>query len=116
MASPLPAVQFILFGCIAGLTVYNAAQMALLIWEKRRFVVSRPPLAFALLTVLFFIVEQFGVGGNVEFYDRYVLQIAPFLGMIAFSLTPRLGPTRLLTLAAMDVFAHIMLWSHAFSG
>jgi hypothetical protein len=116
MASPLPAVQFILFGCIAGLAVYNATQMALLIWGKRHFVVSCPPLTFALLTVLFFAAEQFGVGGNVQFYDRYVLQVAPFLGMIAFSLTPRLGLTRLLTLAAMDVFVHVMLWSHAFSG
>ena len=116
MASPRPAAQFILFGCIATLTVYNAAQMALLIWEKRQFLLSCPPLTFALLAVLFFIVEQFGVGGNVEFYDRYVLQIAPFLGVIAFSLTPRLGLTRLLILAAMDVFAHVMLWSHAFSG
>jgi hypothetical protein len=73
-------------------------------------------LTFAVLTVVLFIVEQMGVGGNVPLYDRYLLQIAPFLGVIAFSLVPRLDLFRLLALAAMGVFAHVMLWSHAFSG
>jgi len=116
MASPLPARQFILLACIAALAVYNAILVGLLLWTKRHTLLSCPGMTFAVLTVVSFIVEQMGVGGNVPLYDRYLLQIAPFLGVIAFSLVPRLDLFRLLALAAMGVFAHIMLWSHAFSG
>jgi hypothetical protein len=114
MGSRLPAGKFILLGGIAALTVYNVIVLALLLWEKRHSALSCPPVIFALLTVVFFIVEQLGVGGNVPFYDRYLLQIAPFLGIIAFSLIPRLGFARLLSLAAMNVVGHVMLWSHVF--
>jgi hypothetical protein len=114
LASRLPAGQSILIGSITALTVYNAFMMGLLIWQKRQIVLSCPPIIFALLTVVFFIVEQLGVGGNVPLYDRYLLQIAPFLGMIAFSLIPRLGFSRLLTLAIMNAAAHVILWSHVF--
>ena len=110
----LPMGDFVLLGCIAALTVYNAVVIGQLVWDRRDSVLSCPPLIFAMLTVVFFIVEQLGVGGNVPFYDRYVLQIAPFLGIIAFSLIPRLGFARLLTLAAINVLAHVMLWRHAF--
>jgi hypothetical protein len=114
MGSRLPGGEFILLGSIAALTVYNAVVMGLLLWEKRHSVLSCPPVIFALLTVVFFIVEQLGVGGNVPLYDRYLLQIAPFLGIIAFSLIPRLGFSRLLTLGVMNAAAHIILWSHVF--
>jgi hypothetical protein len=114
MGARLPMGDFVLLGSITALTVYNAVVIGLLLWDRRDTVLSCPPLIFAVLTVVFFIVEQLGVGGNVPFYDRYVLQIAPFLGIIAFSLIPRLGFARLLTLAAINVLAHVMLWSHAF--
>jgi hypothetical protein len=114
MGSRLPGGEFILLASIAALTVYNAVVIGLLLWEKRHSVLSCPPVIFALLTVVFFIVEQLGVGGNVPLYDRYLLQIAPFLGIIAFSLIPRLGFSRLLTLGVMNAAAHIILWSHVF--
>jgi hypothetical protein len=114
VASRLPAGQSILIGSLTALTVYNAIMMGLLIWQKRQIVLSCPPVIFALLTVVFFIVEQLGVGGNVPLYDRYLLQIAPFLGMIAFSLIPRLGFSRLLALGIMNAAAHVILWSHVF--
>jgi hypothetical protein len=114
MGSRLPAGEFILVGGIAALTVYNAIAIALVLWEKRLSLLSCPPVIFALLTMVFFIVEQLGVGGNVPFYDRYLLQIAPFLGIIAFSLIPRLGFARLLSLAGMNLVGHVMLWSHVF--
>jgi len=115
MGSRWPAGKFILLACIAALTVYNAIVIGLLLWESRQTAMSRPPVIFASLTVLFFIVEQLGVGGNVAFYDRYLLQIAPFLGIIAVSLTPRLGFARLLSLAGVNLFGHVMLWSHAYN-
>ena len=114
VASPLPALEFLALACMAALAVYNAVLVGLLLWRKRQVVLSCPPLIFALLTIFFFILEQFGVGGNVLFYDRYVLQIAPFLGIVAFSLLPRLDFARLSILTALGVFAHIVLWSHAF--
>jgi hypothetical protein len=114
IGSRLPAGKFILLGCIAALTVYNAIVIGVLVWQKRNFAQSCSPAIFALLTVVFFVVEQLGVGGNVPLYDRYLLQIAPFLGIVAFSVLPRLGFTRLLALAAMNVVAHVMLWSQAF--
>jgi hypothetical protein len=113
-ASRLPAGEFILFGFIAGLTVYNAIAVGLLLWERRAVVRSCPALLFALLTGLFFVAEQLGVGGNLPMYDRYILQIAPFLGIIAFSLTPQLPSARLVALAAMTVLSQVMLWQHVF--
>lgn len=114
MGSRLPAGEFILLGSIGALTVYNAIVIGMLLWEKRHSALSCSPVIFSLLTVVFFIVEQLGVGGNVPFYDRYLLQIAPFLGIVALWLTPRLGFARLLTLAAMNIVAHVMLWNHVF--
>jgi hypothetical protein len=113
-ASRLPAGEFILFSLIATLTIYNAIEIGLLLWEKREMVLSCPLLLFALLTVVFFIGEQLGVGGNLPLYDRYLLQIAPFLGIIAFSITPRLTSARLLVLAALSAVSHMMLWRYAF--
>jgi len=109
-ASRLPAGDFILFGLIAGLTIYNAITIGLLLREKRDILTSCPPLLFALLTGAFFVVEQLGVGGNLPLYDRYVLQIAPFLGIIAFVLIPQLTSARLLALAAMAAVSQVMLW------
>lgn len=114
MASRLPAGEFILFGLIATLTIYNAIAIGLLLWEKRDTLLSCAPLLFALLTVAFFVVEQVGVGGNLPLYDRYLLQLAPFLGIIAFSLTPRLTSARLLALVALSALSHVMLWRYAF--
>src|SRR5882724_13169422 len=113
-ASRIPAGDFILFGLIAGLTIYNAIIIGLLLWEKRDILTSCPPLLFALLTGAFFVVEQLGVGGNLPLYDRYVLQIAPFLGIIAFVLIPQLTSARLLALSAMAAVSQVMLWHYAF--
>jgi len=113
-ASRLPAGDFILFGLIAGLTIYNAIAMGLLLWEQRDILLCCPPLLFALLVGAFFVVEQLGVGGNLPLYDRYLLQIAPFLGIIAFTLIPQSTSARLLALAAMAAISHAMLWHYAF--
>ena len=64
--------------------------------------------------VILFVGEQIGVGGTVSFYDRYVFQLAPFLGVIAFSLLPQLTKPRLVALAAMLIVSQMMLWRHAF--
>jgi hypothetical protein len=100
------------FGLIAAVAIYNAVAFGLAIWEERRLLSSSPLVTYALLAILLFIAEQFGVGGNVPFYDRYVLQVAPFLGVIAFALLPSLDKARLFTLIALSFFSHVMLWRY----
>ncbi|OLC89852.1 MAG: hypothetical protein AUH86_24715 [Acidobacteria bacterium 13_1_40CM_4_58_4] len=108
-------VDEVLFGLLVAVSIYNAVALCLKLWEQRGLVTSLPVLAFALLIVLFFIGEQFGVGGNIPFYDRYVLQVAPFLGIIAFAMLPVLSNMRLLALAAMSVVSHVMVWRFLFN-
>jgi len=106
----LPAVGIVVFGSIAILITYNAIAVGLLLWEKRQDLLNCPPAIFALLTVFFFVGEQFGVGGNFPFYDRYVLQLAPFLGLIAFFLIPKLTMSRAAALTGMYLLSQEMLW------
>jgi hypothetical protein len=101
---------------IAMVAIYNAISVCSLLWEQRQVLSVCAPAVFALLVVVFFVAEQIGVGGNLPFYDRYVLQLAPFLGLIAFAILPRLTPVRVLALAAMSVLSHVMLWRYAFGG
>jgi hypothetical protein len=115
-ASRLPHGGTVVFAAIAIVVLYNAASVCLLLWEQRHSLSSCAPAVFALLVVVFFVAEQIGVGGNLPFYDRYVLQLAPFLGLIAFTVLPRLTPLRLLALAGLSVLSHFMLWRFAFSG
>jgi hypothetical protein len=113
-ASHVPHGGTVLFAAIAIIVLYNAAATGFLLWEKRQALSSSTPAVFALLVTVFFIAEQIGVGGNIPFYDRYVLQLAPFLGLIAFAILPRLTPGRVFALAGMSVLSHVMLWRFAF--
>jgi hypothetical protein len=112
VASPLPYGRKTLFGIIAVVAVYNAASVCTLLWEQRQMISSCAPAFFALLVIVFFVAEQVGVGGNLPFYDRYVLQLAPFLGLVAFTLLP-LTAARVFALAGMSALSHIMLWRFA---
>lgn len=113
-ASRGPHGDTALFAAIAFVALYNAAAVCLLLWEQRQALSSCAPAVFALLMIVFFVAEQVGVGGNIPFYDRYVLQLAPFLGVLAFAILPQLTPSRLLALGSLSVFSHIMLWRFAF--
>ena len=104
----------VMFGVIVAIAMFNAVALAQTLWESKVALLSRPAAAFALLAVAVFIAEQVGVGGNAPFYDRYMLQIAPFLGIISFAAVPRLGYARLAVLAGMSVLSHAMLWRYAF--
>jgi hypothetical protein len=106
----------LLFASVAFVALYNAVSVCLFLWEQRKTLSSCAPALFALLVIVFFVAEQIGVGGNLPFYDRYVLQLAPFLGILAFFILPRLTPSRLVALAALSVLSHIMLWRFAFGG
>jgi hypothetical protein len=49
-------------------------------------------LVFGIMMLFFFCLEQILIQGNISFYERYMLQIYPFLGIVLFSfikLTPK---------------------------
>ncbi len=100
-------------GAIAAVSIYAAAMTCTALWQHRTIFAEQPPLMFSILTVGFFIAEQFGVGGNIPFYDRYMLQMAPFLGIIAFATFPRVTGARLAVFAAMAAIGQVMLWRFA---
>jgi hypothetical protein len=112
--SRTPKIQLALFSLIVGVTVYNFLAVVWLCWDRRTFILSCPPALFAVLTIVFFIAEQAGVQGNVPFYDRYVIQMAPFLGISAFALLPEFRLPRLLALTTSSLLGHVMLWRYAF--
>ena len=109
----VPAGEFIIFALIAVVTIYNAVALGLQLWSRRASLFSSPLVAFALLAIVFFIGEQVGVGGNMPLYDRYLLQLAPFLGLVAFDVLPGLTLQRLLGLVFLSVVGQGMLWRHA---
>jgi len=112
----LPGGEFILVSLFAVAATYNAIALGSLILEKRATVFSSDHVIFAFLVVMFFIAEQIGVGGNIPFYELYVLQIAPFLGLIAFGLLPQLTTSRIAAIASLSVVSHALLWRHAMGG
>ena len=112
--SRTPRVQSLFFAMIVGATIYNLVAVVLMFWEKRTILFSCPPVAFSILAIVFFMAEQFGVQGNLPFYDRYVIQLAPFLGVAAFALLPKLSMSRLLVLGASSALGQYMLWRYAF--
>ncbi len=76
-------------------------------------ILTRPVVLVSVLFLIFFLMEQVGVGGTMQFFERYVLQAAPFIGMLAFGLLPRLGAWRAGAMLAMLISSHWMLWRFA---
>jgi Dolichyl-phosphate-mannose-protein mannosyltransferase len=111
-----PFGESLLVGLVAAVAIYNGIGVATLLWERRAALLAHPPFVFALFIIVFFIAEQVGVGGTSPFFDRYVLQVAPFLGFIAFSVLPRLTYSRAAALTAMLAVSQVMLWRFAFAG
>ncbi len=114
-AARFPHGAKIVFVLVVVVAIYNSIALGLTLWKQRDVVLSTPPAAFALLTVFVFLLEQFGVGGNIPFYDRYILQVAPFFGVIAFTVLPLLDNARLCALAGLSFVSHIMVWRYVFS-
>lgn len=116
MASGVPHGEFLVIAGLGAVAAYNAIAVAMLLARNRSEIVRAPATAFSLFVVLFFVLEQFGIGGNIPFYDRYVLQVAPFLGIIAFTTLPKLTPWRLIVFGLMALFSHVLLWRNGFGG
>jgi len=114
MASVVPHGEFLVVAGLGATAFYNAVAVAGLLIRNRSELARALAVPFSLFVVLFFVMEQFGIGGNIPFYDRYVLQVAPFLGIIAFSALPKLTAWRLTVFALMVLFSHALLWRNAF--
>jgi hypothetical protein len=115
-ASRIPAGGALLFWLITSVATYNGIGVCLLLRGERSRLRTCVPVVFALFVVFFFIAEQFGVGGNIPFYDRYVLQLAPFLGLIGFWLFPRFTWSRILAIAGLAAVSQATLWQHVIIG
>jgi hypothetical protein len=100
-------------GAIAAVAIYAAGMTCATLWQSRKIIIKQPPPMFAIFAVAFFIAEQIGVGGDIPFYDRYMLQMAPFLGILAFAAFPRVTGARLAVFAALAAIGQVMLWRFA---
>jgi len=112
-ASRIPAGGAVFFWLISSVATYNAIAVCDHLWSERSRLRTCVPVVFALLFVFFFIAEQVGVGGNIPFYDRYVLQLAPFLGLIGFWLFPKFTWSRILAIVGLAAVSQATLWQHA---
>ncbi|MGD0306834.1 MAG: hypothetical protein ABSC71_18570 [Candidatus Acidiferrales bacterium] len=110
----LPHGANILLAVVAAITIYNFTLFADSAWERRGELIRNPAVVLSILVIVFFILEQVGVGGNIPFYDLYVLQIAPFLGVVAFAVYPRLKTARMIPLALLWVVGQVTLWRYLF--
>lgn len=109
-----PVGERLVLGLITAVAIYNAIGLGYLTWQKRAAVKSCPPVVFAMLVLVFFVGEQVGVSGNLPFYEIYILQIAPFLGLAVFAVLPKLTLPRIASLVFLSVISQGLLWRHAF--
>ena len=103
----------IAFGAVTALIVFNAVAVACLVWKRRLIIRSEVPVLFAICLIVFFVLEQTGVGGNIPFYDRYVLQLAPFLGIFSFAFQQPIRVEQVGVLAGLYLLSEAMLWRYA---
>jgi hypothetical protein len=104
----------ILFYFVTAAVIFNFGAFAHFLWQRRQMILDTPPAVFSAITIVLFICEQIAVGGNIPFYDRYILQIIPFMGILAFSLLRSLSAQRLVLFASLWVLSQYLLWRYCF--
>ena len=112
LAERLPWGSRILFGALTAFAIFNVIQFACECWRRRSEILQCRPAMFAMLVLLFFVAEQFAIGGEVPFFDRYVLQIAAYLGALVYFLAPRITFSRYLSFAFLWGLSQSMLWRY----
>jgi hypothetical protein len=103
----------VLLGFITAVATYNSIGLGWLIWLKREVIKSNASVVLALLVIAFFVGEQVGIGGNLPFYEIYVLQIVPFMGLVVFAALPALTRPRVMALVFLSIVSQMLLWRHA---
>jgi len=102
----------ILLGFIGAATFFNAITIVKVIIVRFGEVRDNIPLLFSLSFLLFFVIENAAVGGDINFYERYVLQAAPYIGIVAFFIVRRLTKANIMAIVGMMVVSNLMLWRY----
>jgi hypothetical protein len=110
----IQGAESIAFGAITALIVFNGTAVAYVVWARRSIIGSDSggPVLFSIYLIIFFALEQIGIGGNIPFYDRYVLQVAPFLGIFAFALLWPIRVEQVGALAVLFLLSEALLWRY----
>jgi hypothetical protein len=80
---------FTIYSLYWGITFFKKAISNLLIFQKDYFYI------FSVFILLFFVLEQFFIGGTVPFYERYLIIMSIFYGYITIKCMPVLKTQRL---------------------
>lgn len=90
---------------------YGAAGWAVAIGRALQ---QDPPseLTVSVAFIGLFVLEQAAVGGDIKFYERYVFQLAPFIGLLSWSIWPGAHLARTMACAALWLAGQAMLWRH----
>jgi hypothetical protein len=92
--------------CVAAMGVLLLIHKSLISLKTHVSVIA----LFSYTLVLFFIIQQSFVSGQTPFYDRYLIQIAPFLGLITFDAKIKFD-YRLLSLVIIYlIIGQFILW------
>jgi hypothetical protein len=71
--------------CYAGGVILAGSTGLLMLlrgaWLDRALVQNSTLAVYGISFVFFFLIEQLFVSGNIPFYERYILQIAPVVGL-----------------------------------
>jgi hypothetical protein len=113
LAALVPIARTLLFAVLVFAAVYNLAAVTAGLIARKSEVFSKPEVLLSLLVLVFFVAEQAGIGGNIPFYDRYILQVTPFMGVIGFFLLPNLTRSRVAVLLGLSLTGHALLWRYA---
>jgi len=109
----LPGAEPLAFAAIVALLALNIVAVTWRLWDRRASLSSVPLPLFSGLFLTAFVAEQVGVGGNIQFYERYVVQVIPFLAILAFAAVPSFSRSRIVVLVSFLVIGQVMLWRWA---
>ena len=109
-----PSAHAVAFGCVTALLACNATSVMYVLGAERSKLLVSPLTVFATSCIVFFVIEQAGIGAGPGFFDRYILQIIPFVAIVIFSARPELSRVQIGALAAMWLLSQTMLWRYRF--
>jgi len=73
--------------------------------------INNPFQKFTLFFILFFVLENIGIGGNISFYERYILQLMPVFA-ISLILVNNFKKHLFILLTLTFLIGQLMLWRH----
>ena len=104
-------IAYISLVSIGALGIYSLFQT---IRTNFDLICQKPICILSLLTLILFCVEQFAIGGNIPFYDRYILQVIPFLAIFLGGLNIKFGFIQIAYVSTAIIIGQVMLWRHLY--